>query len=413
MNAFAFSLEAFAREGHIALRALGRNKLRAGLTALGVIIGVASVVAMVAVGEGARAGITAKVSSLGENLLVVYAGARRDGGVSAGSGSAASLTPGDAEAILREVDGVAAASPETMFAAQASANGRNWATTVVGESESYPEIRNWELAAGAWFTSGDVRAQAKVAVLGPKTARELFGAADPVGRAVRLGRVPFTVIGVLAEKGSGMVGQNQDDRILIPYTTAMRRLTGERYLRVINISLRDASATNPAREAVARLLRRRHGLGHDAADDFEIFSQKDIADTVGAITGMVTLLLGAISGLSLLVGGVGIMNIMLVSVTERTREIGIRLAVGATPSAIRRQFLVEAIFLSLLGGGVGVLLGSAGAALIGSVSTFRPVVTGDSVLIAFGVSFAVGVIFGFYPARKASAMNPIDALRFE
>ena len=397
----------------ISLRALRRNKLRSGLTALGIIIGVAAVIAMVAVGNGAQASITKEVSALGENLLTVFAGSKRSGGVSSGLGTASTITLADADAIGREIGDVVAISPEDSTSAQAIANGRNWSTTVVGESPDYLKIRDWKLASGSMFTLREVRGAAKVAVIGSKTSLELFGPLNPVGQSVRIKNIPFVIIGVLESKGAGMGGQNQDDRIIIPYTTAMKRITGDRYLRSVNLQIRNSDRMEVAQQQISDLLRQRHRLAPGQNDDFNMFNQKDIAATVTSVTGMVKLLLGAISGLSLLVGGIGVMNIMLVSVTERTREIGIRMAVGAQPSAIQLQFLTEAVTLSLLGGLIGVLVGVGASLIIGKASSFEPVVTADSVLLAFGVSFAIGVFFGFYPARKAAALDPIEALRYE
>lgn len=397
----------------IALRALRRNKLRSTLTALGIIIGVASVVAMVAVGNGAQARIESQVAALGQNLLSVFAGSRRSGGVNTGLGSASAITLADAEAIAREVRDVAAMSPEVSTSAQAIANGRNWSTSISGESPDYLKIRDWKLSSGSMFTEREVRSAAKVAVIGSKTANQLFGPLDPVGQSVRIKNIPFVIIGLLESKGAGMGGQNQDDRILIPYTTAMKRLTGERYLRSINLQIASASRMEIAQQQITSLLRQRHNLGAGRDDDFNIFNQKEIADTVNSISKVITLLLGSIAGISLFVGGIGIMNIMLVSVTERTREIGIRIAVGAQPGDIRLQFLIEAITLSLLGGLIGVLCGVGASRLVGTVADFQAVVSTGSVLLAFGVSSLIGIFFGFYPAHKAAALDPIVALRYE
>jgi putative ABC transport system permease protein len=397
----------------IALRALRRNKLRTSLTALGIIIGVASVVAMVAVGNGASANIKSRVAALGQNLLTIFAGSRRSGGVNSGLGSASTMTLADADAIAREVDEVIAVSPEITANAQAIANGRNWSTSVVGESPDYLKIRDWELTSGSMFTDREVRSAAKVAVIGSKTANELFGPLNPIGQSVRIKNIPFVIIGVLASKGAGMGGQNQDDRLIIPYTTAMKRITGDKYLRSISVQVVSADRMQSAQDQITSLLRQRHRLTPGRDDDFSIFNQKEIADTVSSVSGIITLLLGAIAGMSLVVGGIGIMNIMLVSVTERTREIGIRIAVGAQPGDILLQFLIEAITLSLLGGTIGVLLGIGTSKLVGLFVNFTPVVSPGSVILAFSVSFAIGVFFGFYPARKAAALDPIDALRYE
>ena len=396
-----------------ALRALRRNKLRSSLTALGIIIGVFAVVAMVAIGNGTRASIESQVAGLGQNMLMVFAGSRRSGGVNSGLGSASAITLEDAEALRREIPDVVASSPEVTTTAQAIANGRNWSTTIAGEAPEYLVIRDWTVASGSMFTDREVRSAAKVAVLGAKTAHELFGVLDPVGQTVRVGNMPFVIIGVLASKGAGVGGQNQDDRVVIPYTTAMKRITGDKYLRSVYLQIGEAERIPIAQDQLTRLLRQRHRLLPGVSDDFNIFNQQEIADTVNTVTSTLTLLLGAIAGLSLVVGGIGIMNIMLVSVTERTREIGIRISVGAQPGDIRIQFLIEAITLSLLGGLVGVLLGIGATRLIGAVSSFKPIVSMGSIVLAFTVSFSIGVFFGFYPARRASLLDPIDALRYE
>jgi putative ABC transport system permease protein len=397
----------------ITLRALRRNKMRSTLTALGIIIGVASVVAMVAVGNGAQARITSQVAALGQNLLSVFAGSRKSGGVNSGLGSASALTLPDAEAIRREISDVVAISPEDSTTAQAIANGRNWSTTVSGESPDYLKIRDWKLASGSMFTEREVRSAAKVAVIGSKTASELFGPLNPVGQSVRIQNIPFVIIGLLESKGAGMGGQNQDDRILIPYTTAMKRVTGDKYLRSVNVQIGSADRMEIAQQQITSLLRQRHRLAPGRDDDFNIFNQKEIADTVNSISKIITLLLGSVAGISLFVGGIGIMNIMLVSVTERTREIGIRIAVGAQPGDIRLQFLIEAVTLSLLGGLIGVLCGVGASHLLGVVADFKAIVSTGSILLAFGVSSVIGIFFGFYPAHKAAALDPIVALRYE
>jgi macrolide transport system ATP-binding/permease protein len=396
-----------------ALRSLRRNKLRSGLTALGIIIGVASVVAMVAVGNGAQASIEARIAALGQNLLTVFAGSRRSLGVNSGLGSASTLTLADAAAIRREVADVVAVSPEVSASEQAIANGRNWSTTIAGESPDYLSIRDWKLAEGVMFTDRDVRSASKVAVIGSKAAHELFGPIDPLFQTVRVGNIPFVITGLLSSKGAGMGGVNQDDRLVIPYTTAMKRLTGDRYLRSVNVQIAGADRMEGAEQQISRLLRQRHRLEAGKEDDFNILSQKEIADTVGTVTQIVTLLLGAVSGISLVVGGIGIMNIMLVSVTERTREIGIRIAVGAKPADIQLQFLIEAVTLSLLGGILGVLGGLGAARIVAAVANFEAIVSPASIALAFGVSGFIGVFFGYYPARRAAALDPIEALRYE
>jgi putative ABC transport system permease protein len=399
--------------GLIALRALRRNKLRSTLTALGIIIGVASVIAMVAVGNGAQASIEAKVSALGQNLLIVFAGVRKTGGVSSGIGSASSITMADVAAINREVTDVVATSPEISTNAQLIANGRNWSTTVLGESPEYLKIRDWALTDGSMFSEREVRSAAKVAVIGSKTSTELFGPLNPVGQTVRVKNMPFIIIGLLSSKGAGMGGNNQDDRLIIPYTTAMKRLTGDKFLRMVNVQVVNQDRMDIAQQQITSLLRQRHHLISERENDFGIFNQKELSDTMGSITAVITLMLGAIAGMSLLVGGIGIMNIMLVSVTERTREIGIRVAVGAHRRDILLQFLIEAITLSLLGGLIGVLVGVGAARLTSMFANFTPIVSTGSIILAFSVSFGIGVFFGFYPARKAAKLDPIDALRYE
>jgi len=397
----------------IALRALRRNKLRSSLTALGIIIGVASVVAMVAVGNGAQANVESKVAALGQNLLTVFAGNRRSGGANAGLGSAGTLTLADSAAIAREVPDVVAISPEISATAQVIANGRNWSTTIAGESPEYVRIRNWRLARGAMFSDREVRAAAKVAVIGAKTATRLFGPSDPVGQTVRIKNIPFTVVGLLESKGAGMGGQDQDDRLVIPYTAVMKRLTGDKSIRSINVQIASMESMALAQQQINDLLRQRHRIAAGQDADFNIMNQKEITDTVTSISKVITLLLGSIASMSLVVGGIGIMNIMLVSVTERTREIGIRVAVGAQGYDIMLQFLMEAITLSLLGGGLGVVMGYGVALLTKPIAGFEAIVSPSSVLLAFGVSTLIGIFFGYYPARKAARLDPIDALRYE
>jgi len=397
----------------IALRALRRNKMRSILTALGIIIGVGAVVAMVAVGNGAQAKIESQVAALGQNLLIVFAGNRKSGGVNSGLGTASSLTLDDAAAIAREALDVVAVSPEISTTAQVIANGRNWSTNILGESPSYLQIREWELSTGAMFSDRDVRAASKVAVIGPKTANQLFGPINPVGQTVRVKNIPFVIIGLLTSKGAGMGGNDQDDRLVIPYTTAMKRVTGDKTLRSLNVQVSSAERMTRAQDAITGLLRQRHRLAPGKENDYNILNQKEIADTVGNVTHIITLMLGSIAGMSLVVGGIGIMNIMLVSVTERTREIGIRIAVGAQGTDIMLQFLIEAITLSLFGGTIGVLVGIGASQLTAVFAGFDAIVSTDSIVLAFSVSFAIGVFFGIYPARKAAKLNPIDALRYE
>ncbi len=397
----------------MALQSVRRHALRAMLTALGMLIGVAAVIFMVSLGNGAQDKIEQRVASLGQNILMVFAGSQRNNGVNAGQGSARTLVLGDVEAIEHEIAGVVAVSPEISANMQALANGRNWSTSVIGVSPDYLNIRNWNLARGNMFSDMELRAADKVAVIATKTATELFGPIDPIGQTVRLKNIPFIIIGLLEEKGAGVGGQNQDDRILIPYSTAMKRLTGEKRLRSIQIQVDQADRMLKVQEEITALLRQRHRLSEGQRDDFSIVNQKEIVDVVVSVSGWVKLLLAIVAGISLFVGGIGIMNMMLVSVTERTREIGIRLAVGARPRSIMIQFMLESLVLSLFGGFLGVVAGVGGSQLVIWMFDFNALVSMPVVLLAFGVSVAIGLFFGIYPARRAARLNPIAALRFE
>ncbi len=397
-----------------AAHSLVRHKMRSLLTTLGVIIGVAAVIVLVAAGDGARATVTGEIASLGRNLLLVFAGSRRGGGgVSSGLGGA-QLSLEDARALGREVLGVAAWSPEVRTGAQAVTAGQNWNTTVLGVSGDYLGIRQWALASGVMFTPAEERAVAKVGVIGSKLATQLFGEGrDPVGQTVRVRNIPFLVVGALSSKGANLGGQDQDDVLLVPWTSALRRLTGDTRLRVVNVQVADDDGMAAAQEQVEALLRQRHRLRPGQADDFSVLNQAELAATAGRVTRVLTLLLGAIASVSLLVGGIGIMNIMLVSVTERTREIGIRLAVGARGRDILWQFLLEAVLLSAGGGAIGLGLGVGAARLVTAASGFTMPVSAGAVVFAAGFSAAVGVFFGFYPARQAARLDPIEALRYE
>ena len=397
-----------------AANALIRHKLRSLLTTLGIIIGVAAVIALVAVGNGARAKVSSDIASLGQNLLLIFAGNRRSaGGVSSGLGGAP-MTVEDANAIRREVIGVGAVSPEVRTSGQAVAAGQNWSTSVIGVSGDYLAIRQWTLSGGVMFTPAEERAVAKVGVIGSKLATTLFGEGrDPIGQTVRIKNIPFLIIGALTSKGANLGGQDQDDVILIPYTSAMRRLTGDTTLRTIDVQVASEDQMSAAQEQVEALMRQRHRLRKDQTNDFNILNQAELAQTAGNITKVLTLLLGAIASVSLVVGGIGIMNIMLVSVTERTREIGIRLAIGAQGRDVLWQFLLEAVLLSCLGGVIGIGLGVGGARLVTVVSGFQTFVSSSAVAFAFGFSAAIGIFFGFYPAQKAARLDPIDALRYE
>jgi putative ABC transport system permease protein len=408
----------------IALRALAANKLRALLTMLGIIIGVAAVISLMSVGRGAQATITEQIQGMGTNLLFVRPGSAQQGGVRTGQGTAPTLTLDDANAIADQVASVAAVAPEVGGPAQLVAAGQNWSTRVVGTTERYPEVRNFRVASGDFFTRQNVDGRSRVVVLGCTPAENLFGDADPVGETVRIslfGRpgVSFRVIGVMECKGGTSLG-NQDDQVFVPITTYQTSLSTARSVRgsftvsTINVQVVDQALMPEAVQDIAALLRQLHRVNQD---DFTIQSQEDFLNTAAQITGVMTVLLGAIAGISLVVGGIGIMNIMLVSVTERTREIGIRKAVGARRRDILLQFLVEATVVSLLGGIIGIALGMLLARLLGGTSfngqRLTTVVTADAVLLAFTVSAAVGLFFGIYPAMRAARLHPIEALRYE
>jgi putative ABC transport system permease protein len=397
----------------VAFRALRRNKLRTALTMLGIIIGVAAVIAMVGIGNGAKAQVQARIAALGQNVIQVFSGSVSRSGVHSGFGGAGTLTVEDAQAIEKEVPGAIAVSPEVRSGAQVMAGNNNWSTQIMGESVDYPSIRQWDLADGTMFTDLDVRSAAKVCVLGKTVADNLFPEDDPIGKIVRIRNVPTKVLGVLKAKGASMFGSDQDDMILVPYTTGMKRFAGVTMLRVILVQAADADQINDVQSGIAALLRQRHRIQPNADDDFILRNQQEIADTMTATTDVMTALLAAIASVSLLVGGIGIMNIMLVSVTERTREIGIRMAVGARGRDILLQFLIEAVVLSSTGGILGILGGVGGAKLITMIKQWPTLVSPQSIIIAFAFSAAVGVFFGFYPARKASQLDPIDALRYE
>ena len=397
----------------IALRALRRNKLRTVLTMLGIIIGVGAVIAMVGIGNGAKAQVQARIAALGQNVLLVFAGDFRRGGVSSGFGSAGTLTIEDALAIQNEVPGVAAVSPEIRTFGQIAVGNQNVNSSVQGEGVDYLTIRQWDLADGSNFTEADVRSAAKVAIIGKTTADRLFAEDDPVGKVIRIRNVPIKVLGVLKAKGSSLMGSDQDDVVIMPYTTAMRRIAGTTTLRGIIISTISSDRMAEVQNGIMELLRQRHRIQAGREDDFTVRSQPEISEAMTATTETMTALLAGVAIISLIVGGIGIMNIMLVSVTERTREIGIRMAVGARGRDILSQFLIEAVTLSSIGGLLGIAVGLGGAKAITVIKQWPTLVSVDSIIIAFCFSAAVGVFFGFYPARKAAQLDPIEALRYE
>jgi len=394
----------------VALRALRRNKLRSMLTALGIIIGVGAVIAMVSIGSGAKAQVEAQVASLGQNVISVFSGSSIGGGMRGGWGSAPTLTVEDAEAIRREVAGVVGVSPEVRDRNQILANGLNWNTQVMGEGPDFITIRSWKIASGSMFTERDIRSVTKVAVIGQTVVDQLFPGEDPIGQTLRIRNIPFKVVGVLEPKGFNLFGQDQDDTIIVPYTSHMKRLSRQTNINSIMVQAVSSDAIDKVQQDITDVLsQRRKGK----EPDFTVRNQVEFAQAATATSRTLTLLLAAIAGVSLLVGGIGIMNIMLVSVTERTREIGIRLAVGAHGRDVLLQFLIESVVLSTLGGILGILLGIGASRLVSALNGWPVLVSTTAVVAAFFFSAAVGMFFGFYPARKAARLDPIDALRYE
>ena len=394
----------------VALRALRRNILRSVLPALGIIIGVAAVIAMVSIGNGAKSQVEASIASLGQNIITVFPGNITAGGVRGGFGTASTLTIEAALAIRNEITGIANISPEMRDRAQILANGLNWNTSIQGEDITYLEIRTWPMAEGAMFTDADVRSATKVCVIGKTVADQLFQGTDPIGQTLRIRNLPFKILGTLSPKGFNYFGQDQDDVIIIPYTSHLKRIARRPNLNSIVIQADQADRMSRIQQDVTDLLQQRRS-GREP--DFTVRNQQELAEAATATTKTMTVLLAAIAGVSLVVGGIGIMNIMLVSVTERTREIGIRLAVGAHGRDVLLQFLTEAIILSLMGGGLGIAVGVGTSQLISHLNGWPVLVSTDAILGAVGFSAAIGVFFGFYPARKAAQLDPIEALRYE
>jgi putative ABC transport system permease protein len=396
----------------VGLQAIARNKMRSALTMLGIVIGVACVIAMVAVAGGASQSIQAQIDALGSNFLMIFPGAVTQSGARIFSGQS-TLTVEDADAIRADCPSVAYVSPGVRTAAQLVAGELNWGTSINGAGVDWPFIRAWNVAEGAFFTESDVRAGAKVAVLGKTVADSLFPEGEAVGRTVRIKNVPFRVVGVLERKGGSTMGQDQDDTVIAPYTTVMKRLLGNPKIQIIYVAAARADLVAAAQSEIEGLLRQRHRLGQGQDSDFMIRSQEEMASTAAASSRTLSLLLGSVAAISLLVGGIGIMNIMLVSVTERTREIGIRMAIGAKGRHVLAQFLLEAVVLSVVGGLIGIALGVGASELIARYAGWPVSIGATSVAMAFGFSGLVGVFFGFYPARRAAALDPIEALRFE
>ena len=397
----------------VAYRALIRNKMRSSLTMLGIIIGVGAVIAMVGIGQGAKRMIDAQVASLGDNLLTISSGSHFHGGVRSGAGTITNLTDDDAKAILENCPAVTRITPRVRSSAQIVAGNLNWAASVEGYAPDFVYIRSWPVASGSFFTEQDVRGATKVCVMGKTVVDNLFPGQNPVGEIIRINKLPFRVVGVLSPKGPNAFGHDQDDIVIVPYTTAQKKIIGITHVQQLMASAVDRTQIDLAEQQITQLLRQRHKTPPGEEDDFRVRSQLDIASVAGSTSGIMTILLAAIASISLIVGGIGIMNIMLVSVTERTREIGIRMAVGAKSRDILTQFLVESVVLCLIGGLIGILIGILSSKVISGVLNWPTFVSIPAVALAFFFAAFVGIFFGFYPARKASLLDPIEALRYE
>jgi putative ABC transport system permease protein len=394
-------------------KSIMKNRMRSLLTSLGIIIGVSAVIVMVGIGSGSQKRIEQEIQSLGTNMIIVFPSFSRRGGVSRGAGSWNRLTLEDVDAIREQATLIAHVSAVVWASGQVIGNGNNWSTSIQGVDPDYLSIRAWNLASGTFFTNREIRARKKVVVLGKTVVDNLFGEMDPIGQRIRIRNTPFTVIGVLSEKGQDARGQDQDDVILAPSTTVLYRLKGERYINMIQASAVSLETIDQAQQELTNILRRQHKIEYGQEDDFNVRNQAEITEMASQTSKIMTMLLGAVAAVSLIVGGIGIMNIMLVSVTERTREIGIRMSVGARGSDILIQFLIEAVVLSLSGGIIGILLSAGIALILNQWTEVYTVINPGIVVLAFTFSGAVGVFFGFYPARKAAGLNPIDALRYE
>jgi putative ABC transport system permease protein len=397
----------------VAAQSILKNKMRTLLTMLGIVIGVAAVIVMVAVGHGAKTSIQSQIQNLGTNMIIVTPGATQQGGASQGAGSFNRLTLADAEKLKREGTLLSGVSPVIFTRRQVIAGNANWRALINGVSTDFQAIRDWSLTSGVFFSDNDIRSVRKVAILGNTVAEQLFPGTDPVGQVVQIGNVPFDVIGVLEVKGQTASGNDQDDVVLVPYTTAQNRLSGFVRIGQIIASTYSPGDIPAAQQEMRLILRESHRLPEGEDDDFTIRNQADLAEAAQGTADVMSALLAAIASISLLVGGIGIMNIMLVSVTERTREIGIRLAIGARGRDVLTQFLIESVVMSLVGGVIGLLVGLGGAAILGHITGWSTATPPQAIAIAVAFSGAVGVFFGFYPARKAAALNPIDALRYE
>jgi putative ABC transport system permease protein len=403
----------FMNTFRLALRALARNKMRSALTMLGIIIGVGAVIAVVSIGQGAQYLVQQGIQAMGTNAVFIAAGSNRAGGVRQGYGGVKTLTVDDMNAILNEIPLIQQAAPALSSRQQIVYGNQNWNTTITGTAPNYFDIRTWPIQAGSAFSQEEVDIAANVCVLGTTVERILFVDENPIGKTIRIGNLPFRVDGVLESKGQNVTGQDQDDVIFAPYTTVQRKISGITWLQFIAASAVSQEASVAAVAPITSLLRERHRIRPGDDDDFLIRTQADIADLQNQTQATMTYLLGGIASVSLLVGGIGIMNIMLVSVTERTREIGVRMAVGATEDDVRRQFLVEAVTLSMMGGMIGIIFGLIGSALISNLLSWPTLISGKAIIAAVIFSAAVGIFFGYYPAHKAAQLDPIEALRYE
>jgi putative ABC transport system permease protein len=397
----------------IALRALARNKMRSILTMLGIVIGVAAVIAMVAIGQGAQQQVQSQIASMGSNLLFVSAGSVNRGGIRMGGGATKTLVDGDVQAIVQQIPSVAAAAPGAQSSQQVVYSGQNWMTRVQGTTPEYFTVRDWPFASGTSFTSDDVRMAANVVVIGETVRQNLFAGTDPIGQTIRIGTLPFTVVGVLIGKGQSGMGADQDDAVYVPISTLQKKVTGQDWLSYIMVSAKSQQASYAAQQEITALLRDRHRIQRGQDDDFMVRNLADVAQLADQNSQVMTMLLASIAGVSLVVGGIGIMNIMLVSVTERTREIGIRIAIGATEEDVQRQFLTESMVMSMLGGLIGVIFGIGTSVIISNSLHWPVLVSPLSIVVAVVFSIGVGVFFGYYPAKKASRLDPIEALRYE
>ncbi len=397
----------------VATRSIGKNKMRSLLTTLGIIIGVSAVIVMIAIGSGAQAKIQEQINNLGTNMLVITPGSSNAGSVRGGAGTFNRLTVDDADKLAQESTLLSAVSPVIMTFGHLVAGGQNWRAPVYGVNVDYQAIRDWGTDSGTFFDRNDQRTMRKVAVIGHTVAAQIFPDQDPVGQQIRIRNVPVTVVGVLAAKGQSATGVDQDDVVILPYTTVQTRLAGHQFIAQILASTYSAGDIAPAQAEITSIMRESHKLAAYEEDDFTVRSQSELAKAQESTTRVMTLLLASIAGISLLVGGIGIMNMMLVSVTERTREIGIRMALGARGSDVLTQFLVESIVMSVLGGLMGVGLGFLASAIVARVTGWITVVSPTTVAVALAFSAGVGIFFGFYPARKAAQLNPIEALRYE